>query len=525
MRFKRCADEDRVAVMRLLPLSEVPVESLDAAWEASARTAERSVQDQLLEQADRLRSQADDASSWRCLTAYRALVGRLEAGTSADLDRAAWTVQEDPARDDVSRRLALVAVRHAGLTERMEAERTLAECDLRSDNLPEAEQRLRRMITLVRGRGDALELNVAFALALTFAHQKREIESLIMARRAQEVADRRPDLHVVHLAHACTALSDAYRSLGDDARMVWCAQRLLALAARLPEPDGARLRRQAHLTAHEAALLRGDVPSARAHLEAALAEHARDLRTAGHLENMLALTEAEFALRVGNLGRAQALLSLPGAAARRLPGAWVLWGVLEIELLLLTERYSEAHGLAREILARVESAEERRRLGAGRRLKAAESLGRLLSGPGGDAEIATRAYRCAADAAFERLTELERCVDDLPGLSDALPDDRAALSEYRRRFASRHRLVLEHLHDLLVTAADEGRLPAWATAAPGGMTAVCAWCRCVRGIDGRWLPLGHFVNTGVAFSVTHGICDRCVVGLQADARVVARARR
>jgi hypothetical protein len=285
-------------------------------------------------------------------------VERLEAGTSVDLDRAAWTVQEDPARDDVSRRLALLAARHQGVTERIEAERTLAECDLRADNLPEAEQRLRRMIPLVRGRGDALELSVAFALAVTFAHQKRELESLVMARRAQEVADRRPDLHVVHLAHACTALSDAYRSLGDDARMVWGAQRLLALAARLPEPDGARLRRQAQLTAHEAALIRGDMPSARAHLQAALAEHARDLRTAGHLENTLAYAEAEFALRVGDLGRLQALLAAHTTGRRR-PGSWVLWDVLEVELLLLTERHSEAHGLARETLTRIEAADER----------------------------------------------------------------------------------------------------------------------------------------------------------------------
>jgi hypothetical protein len=505
-------------MVRLLPLSEVPVEALDAVWEASARAAARPVQDELLEQADLLRGQSDDADSWRCLTAYRALVERLETGTSADVERAAWTVQEDPARDEISRRLAVLAAKHAGVSERIEAERMLAECDLRQGNLPEAEQRLRRMIPLVRGRGDALELGISYALATAFALQRREIESLVMARRAQEVADRRPDLHVVHLAHATGALSDAYRSLEDDARMVWCAQRMLALAARLPEPDGGRLRRQAQLLAHEAALLRGDLPSARDHLAAALAEHGRDLKTAGHVRNPLAYHQAAFAMRMGDLGRVQALIALEGPSERRLPGAWVLWDVLEAEALLRTQRFSEAHGLVRQTLRRLEAPDERRRLGTGRRLRAAEALGALLSGPGNDAELVTRAYRSAADAAFDRLSELERCVDDLPGLSDALPDDREALSEYRRRFVTRHRLVLEHLHDLLVTAAEEGRLPAWATAAPGGMTAVCAWCRCVRGIDGRWLPLGHLVNTGVALNVTHGICDRCAPALRIDAQ-------
>ena len=40
------------------------------------------------------------------------------------------------------------------------------------------------------------------------------------------------------------------------------------------------------------------------------------------------------------------------------------------------------------------------------------------------------------------------------------------------------------------------------------------------------VPLGHFVNTGAAFNVTHGICDRCVPSLRADARTpVVRGAR
>ena len=86
---------------RLLPLADVPVEALDASWEDSVRAASRPVQDELLVQADRLRGTSEDADSWRCLTAYRALVERLEVGSSDDLERAAWTVQEDPARDEL----------------------------------------------------------------------------------------------------------------------------------------------------------------------------------------------------------------------------------------------------------------------------------------------------------------------------------------------------------------------------------------------------------------------------------------
>jgi hypothetical protein len=501
---------------QLLPLADVPVEALDASWEDSARAASRPVQDELLLQADRLRGTAEDADSWRCLTAYRALVERLESGSSADLDRAAWTVQEDPARDGISRRLALLALRHAGVSERIEAERMLAECDLRSGRLPESEQRLRRLMPLVRGRGDALELSVTYALALVFASQRRELESLVLARRAQEIADRRPDLHVVHLAHATTALGDAYRSLEDEGRMVWCSQRLLALAARLPEPDGARLKRHAQLLSHDAALLRGDLPSARHHLEAARAWHARDLKTAGHSRNPLALPEAAFVLRTGDLARLDAVLAAGETADRLQPGTWAAWDVLELELLLRTKRTAAAHALALACLERLEEPRERLRLGTGARLRAAEAVGALLSGPGGDIDLAGRAFRDAADAAFDRLAELERCVDDLPELSDALPDDREALSEYRRRFLRHHQVMLQHLQDLLVNAAAQGLLPGWVSAAPGGMTAVCAWCRCVRGIDGRWLPLGHFIHAGALMNVTHGICDRCAPGVRTD---------
>lgn len=500
----------------LLPLAEVPVEALDASWECSARSASRPVQDELLEQADRLRRTTDDADSWRCLTAYRALVDRLETGTQDDVERAAWTVQEDPARDEVSRRLALVAARHAGVSERIEAERMLADCDLRAGLLPEAEQRLRRLLPLVRGRGDALELSVAHVLALTFSVQGRELESLVLARRAQEVADRRPDLHVVHLAHAATALGDAYRNLEDEGRMTWCSQRLFALSARLPEPDQGRLRRHAQLLAHEGALLRGDLPSARAHLEAARVLHARDLHTAGHLPQPLALAEAGFALRLGDFGRFESLLAERARLTGPGSGAWSTWAVMEVELCLRIKRIGPAHALAHDALRRLELPAERARMGSGRRLRTAEALGALLGGPGGDADLSGRAFRNAADAAFGRLVELERCVDELPELSDALPDDREALAEHRQRFQRHHQVVLQHLHTLLMAAADQGRLPAWAAAASGGMTAVCAWCRCVRGIDGRWLPLGHLVNSGSLFSVTHGICDRCAPAVRAD---------
>ena len=90
-----------------------------------------------------------------------------------------------------------------GVTERIEAERTLAECDMRADNLPEAEQRSAHDPARARARRRA-GAQRGLRAGRHVRPPERELESLVMARRAQEVADRRPDLHVVHLAHAST---------------------------------------------------------------------------------------------------------------------------------------------------------------------------------------------------------------------------------------------------------------------------------------------------------------------------------
>lgn len=131
-------------------LAAVPLEQLDAEFEARVRAAPRAEQDRLLSEADLLRAAAQDAHSWRALTIYRALHARLGDGTSAGLERAAWCCQEDPARDDVARRVAEVALGHPGEDERIEAERTLGQCDLVAGRVAEAEASLTALFARVR---------------------------------------------------------------------------------------------------------------------------------------------------------------------------------------------------------------------------------------------------------------------------------------------------------------------------------------------------------------------------------------
>ncbi len=502
---------------RLPPLAQVPLEALEPAFEERVRAAPRLEQDRLLAEADLLRIEDDDTSSWRALTVYRALAGRLAEGGPIHLDRAAWTCREDPSRDAVEARIATLALGHPGEDEQLDAACTLAACEWLAGDFIGAERRLKELLPRVRGREDRLELQVYYGLATLYSWQRRELESLALARRAQQLADRHPELHPVQHAHASSVLADAYRSLEDPEGLTSTAQRMLAISTRMSEPDAGRLRRQAHTIAHEAAMLHGDLAAARDHLGAALLEQARDLKTAGYTDRGLTYYEARLALRLGDLESAAPHIEQQREQAQAHPTVWLTWRLLTVELALRRGHQAQACELVAQALERMAEPAVRAHLGTGRRLRHAERLGELLEDLDGEAHLTGLAYREAADAAYDRLRELERAHAELPELAEVTEADRETLARYRTRFAGRHRVVLEHLRDILVEARARGELPAWATAAPGGMTAVCAWCRSVRGTDGRWLPLGHFVTTsGPHLTVTHGICEACRTSVRED---------
>jgi hypothetical protein len=509
-------------VVEIPPLADVPLGALDADFEARVRAAPRPVQDRLLAEADLLRLTGEDAASWRALTVYRALVERIEEPGPLHLNRAAWTARESPARDLVQRRLATRALEHPVLDEHAAAVCTLAACEWTAGEFVPAEQRLRALLPEVRGLGDLAELDTYYALACLYAWQRRELEALVMARRALAVAETRSDLHPVHVAHAMSALADAYRSLEDDVGLTSAAQRMLALSTRLAEPDAGRLRRQAYVNAHEAALLRDEVAVAREQLSAAEREHAQDLPTAGRHDTALDYHLARLALREGRPEAATPYLErhlerylerhLEGRVAARPahPTLGVLWGLLGVEHDLATGAQARAMARAAWLLERLADPGLRAQIGTGRRVMLAHRLGTLLEGVAGAEPAAGLAWREATDAAYDRLHELSRAERDLPELAAPTAEDHETLARYRSRFLGRHRRLLDRLRDLLASDRARGSLPAWVHASPGGFTAVCAWCRSVRDPAGRWLPLGHFVATsGPHLTVTHGICERC----------------
>jgi hypothetical protein len=502
-------------VDRLPPLDQVPLAGLDAAFAARLLAAPRADQDRMLAEADLLRATESDDASWRALTVYRALATRLSARNPRDLARAAWTVHESPERDEVQRRLATLVLEHPSEDERIAATCALAACEWQAGDVHVAERRLRALLPAVRERDDTLTLSVLYTLSCLYAWQKREFEALVLARHAVAVAERHPEMHPVHAAHAVSALSDAYKGIDDELGLSATAQRMFAVSTRMAEPDARRLRRQAYIAAHEAALQRGDLLAAREQLEAAVYEHRRDLQMAGYRDGALDIYEARLALRQGDAARAGAVLARRSAVPATHPTLVARWSLLTIEYALLTGASAHALAEAERLLAHLADPEPRRALGAGRRVDTAQRLAELIDRlPEGHA-VAALAWREAADAAYDRLGELARAQRELPELASLTSEDHETLARYRSRFLARHRLLIDHLRDRLMGAREQSDLPSWATAAPGGFAAVCAWCRCVRDQDGTWLPLGHFLSTsGPHLTVTHGICDRCRTGVK-----------
>ncbi len=50
-----------------------------------------------------------------------------------------------------------------------------------------------------------------------------------------------------------------------------------------------------------------------------------------------------------------------------------------------------------------------------------------------------------------------------------------------------------------------------------GMLPICAWCKCVRDVDGMWSKLESYLAKHSHATFTHGICPKCVVQMNAEA--------
>lgn len=474
-----------------------------------------------LAEADELRLTSDaDEDSWRALTVYRALADLALAGPHADA-RAAWMTREDPARDATTRRFAQAALQEPGDVG-VRAEVVLAECDTRAGEERAAEARLRALWPRVRGTASVGEVWTCNALAEVFAVQRREFEALAIARRGEAAEEVAPGLHAVDVAQTRSAIARALFALGDVPRLLEHLPRFLAAADALGPTDAGRARFHAHLLVARAALDVGEFELARRHIGLAEDESRRDPGVVGHTRHAIASARARLAREERDAeGLVRALEQTPTTRASDLPRLAARAG-LEAAARALCGDVAGASALATRALSILSREPGRRTVSPATRLAEADAIARLALEVGMHPEVADEALRIAADAAFERLLELEAAAKDLPAFGTPTDDDYRALGDYRARFVRRHRVALTRLRDRIDASARAGALSSWAHAGEEGLTTICAWCLSVRDADGAWLPLGHLLPTTPALPVTHGICPRCRIE---ETTTDARARR
>jgi len=492
----------------VLPLEAVPLADLAAAWPTAVRAASAPTRRAVLDAADTLRAAASGTDdSWRVLGAYRVLADDALEGPEAAA-RAAFMVAEDPARDAVTRRFAALASRAPG-DPGILGTCAWAECVGDGAHLHEALERLLPLHATVAARVDRVAFAVLHALADVFLRQHRELEALLAARRAEDVARATPDLNTIERAQAAALLARAFVALGDARRLRAHLPQLLAAAAVLAEPDATRARVHAHLLLARAAIDDDDLDGATAALADAEADAARDVGVPGFgpaIRRSIRLRLAVARRDADAIERA--LAELDAAAASRASND-VAALTARVTLAALRGRDEEAASRGRQALAALEDGSA----APATRVARAVALGRATRDSPALAGLAADAWHMAADAALARLRELDESVRDLRGLGPLRDDDLAAMSAHRARFVASHQQVLGPLRDRLADVARRGTLPRWATPRGDDLLLVCAWCLSVRDVDGAWLPLGHLVHGATSLPMTHGACPSCLVAL------------
>ncbi|MBY0458936.1 MAG: hypothetical protein K2V38_16485 [Gemmataceae bacterium] len=58
-----------------------------------------------------------------------------------------------------------------------------------------------------------------------------------------------------------------------------------------------------------------------------------------------------------------------------------------------------------------------------------------------------------------------------------------------------------------------------------GMLPICAWCKCVRDVDGMWEQLERYLTRHAHATFTHGICPSCAAAVVAEANQLQTAQR
>ena len=486
------------------PLSRMPPDSLDGEWEASAGSLPGEVRARWLAEADGLR-EGDLGARRRALAAYRALRGDLDPARAEDAARILWVFENDRRRDAPVGDLAAAASGTEDPEFRDLGRLIGGQVEADSGDAEAAVDLLRALLGDVRGSGRRVERFALLSLAKIYAHQRRGYEALVLARVASGLARKAGHAWDLSVARARTCM--ALQVLDDGPRLGLAVEELDRALDDIPAERARPLRWMVYAWRAESALDVEDLEGAVAAVEGLRSLAPSPADTPGDPRQVPYLA-GQVALLAGKPREALAEVE----RARALP---VLLASSDLPLALLAARARIALGekeTARvrigEVLDLLLEAPEPDPLGTGQRIKYATACGKILQEACDDSDRAREAFDLAAGLVLQRIVEVHRVMEQVPELAGITQEDLKALTDYRDRFLEEQKELLDRVAALLEGEGGQGLAP------PGedgeeGLFHACAWCRRVRGMTGRWLPIGEFLPEDERLSVSHGICPDC----------------
>ncbi len=461
-----------------------------------------------LDEADALRAGPPPARR-RALEIYRGHRARLDARRPEDAARILWVLENDVRRDAAVGEMAAAAAAAAppdselGRAARLVAAQAAAD----AGRLEEAERLLGALLADHRGTGHRYERLACLSLAKLYAHQRRGYEALVLARNAAVLA--RKAGHSFDLCVARSRVCMGLYVLGDAERMKGALEELDRALEEIPADRARPLRFLVEGWKAEAALERRDLETARAAIAAQRAT-ADDLGRMPGDDRHPVYLEALVACEAGDPAGALALVDRAREIPARLAASDLPLSLLEARCLAATGRAEEARRRLEALLDLLEEEPEEDSIGTGQRIRYADRAGRLLRDACASPPDARRAFDLAAGWALRRVVEIERTMASVPELEGIQASDLRTLTDYRNRFIAEHAEILDRLASVYGGEEPPGSL---LVPDPGGAEEsffrACAWCRRVRSVEGRWLPVGEFVPDDRHLRVSHGICRDC----------------
>ncbi|MFO0931126.1 MAG: hypothetical protein U1E39_00290 [Planctomycetota bacterium] len=385
-----------------------------------------------------------------------------------------------------------------------------------------AEGVFRTLLTEARGRHLGNHARALSMLTTLYGRAGRYLEAhtlgvhlVSLARSAGPAAGR---TLAFALARVCGALSqlrmaDALDESLRELRQVLDAQPIVL--------DNLEL--EYHVASGDHATLLGDVPRARAHVEA----YRRILATVNAPDTVyrwaLTMAEARVLLLEGRATEARAQVARLGADVPSPEFGRLHALVLEVEIGVALGESERALHAGREALDRMADVDRASFLSAdyvhqgGRLASAFERLGAI--------HFAHEAYDRMAAAVLVSLEQVDECARWLPELAPAIGDDAAPLSRARKQFLREQKTLLGRVAHLLESHGGSRVRALLVHPEKAGLVAICAWCERVRTAEEVWLPIGHFVPRSGPFEVTHGMCPPCAADFQSDAADAAPSSR